>query len=135
MFAHEITVPDSYDAPIYHKSWLAQLRQLLLMYCHQRQVSPNEFCEATWILSRTLCEKHPGNKVWIDGPRAGRQTLLRLNTYSWGENERARYHDGCGQCPIQLTCRRLVPSTHYYISGDIHAGRLRDKPPDEEVPF
>lgn len=135
MFAHEIAVPDSYDVPINHRVWLADFRRLLFTYCLKRRVRPNDFCEATWLLSRILCVQHPGNTAWEDGPRAGRSTPIRLNIYEWNEAERSDYQFSCQQCPIQLSCKRLVPAKFYYIAGDIHASRRRDRPPEDDIPF
>lgn len=133
LLAHEIVVPGSYTAPVYRQELLAGIRDLLTDFCHRYDTTPIELCEAMWILSRTLCVQHPGNRAIKGRENHGRRTHIYLPTIRWTPTDMRRYARACGSCPVVNTCRRCVPSAHYYIAGDVFAGILRTEPPQQDL--
>ena len=41
---------------------LAKGREVTVAYCDKHGVSPMDLCDALWLLSSTICRKHPGNQ-------------------------------------------------------------------------
>ncbi|OGM91168.1 hypothetical protein A2755_02045 [Candidatus Wolfebacteria bacterium RIFCSPHIGHO2_01_FULL_48_22] len=87
-------------------------------------------CDALWILSRTLCRRHPGNNSH-HGEYKARKTELIPRKVAWDKtSQRRTYFETCGKCPVQATCEFNVPSAEYYRRGVLQKRGKREKPPD-----
>jgi len=94
-------------------------RKVTLQYCTKRGVSPLRLCDCTWILSRTICAKYPGNDSSI-GERQGRSTKVTPKMPDWGRGAHIkRYIKSCHMCPINKWCQNAVPSATYYQNGHL----------------
>jgi len=134
VFAHEIVKARSRDANangFYTRPVLASVRALCEDYCRRFNVDPLILCEALWLYSRTMCDKHPGNRS-IVSKRRGRRTKVRPVT-RWTESQARTYEQSCNSCVVNGTCRWLVPSAEYYVRGRITLRGMRDSPPQQSL--
>jgi len=105
------------------------VRALLVQYCEQHKADPLELGAALWLLSRTLCKLHPGNGTRRVGEYWARRIVLVPVEVHWSSTQTRRYERGCGRCPVQGTCRFLIPSLPYYVKGRVEIRGFRRQPP------
>jgi hypothetical protein len=140
LFAHEIMIADWNESGkngYYTKPILAAARKLFQDYSANNNVDPVVLCEAVWLYSGLMCDKHPGN-ISIVGEkgkgkkkkkRKGRKTKI-VPIPRWVSAAQTRaYKKTCAFCVIQDTCRWCVPSAEYYVGGRIVLRGERDAPP------
>lgn len=119
-----ITFGDApYGTNLFREETLRALRTLYLNYAADRDISPLRLCDAVWMLSESLCGRHPGNTTLKpEGRKArkGRATRLIPGPVDiHNPTQQKAYHDSCGICPIQETCQYNLPGTHYYVGGNL----------------
>jgi hypothetical protein len=112
---------------LYKQEVQAAARKLSMGYCHKHGVDPLRLGDALWLLSMGICHMHPGNKVW-QGLRNGRKTILVPAEVTWTDTQVAAYQRSCGKCPVQSTCKFNIPSSYYYVRGQLMAVREREVP-------
>jgi hypothetical protein len=128
IFGHEILILEDKSESAYNKETLALVRGLLSDYSLKHNISPLRLSEAMWIISRTLCNQHPGNISKV-GDYEARKTSIRAIDVTWSRSQIDSYTRACGPCPIERTCRFNIPSAYYYITGAIVIRGIRQKPP------
>jgi hypothetical protein len=132
VLAAEFEPGDGTANGFYREKVLALTRQLFTGFCHKHGADPVQLCEAFWLLSRTLCQRQPGNRSII-GKRNGRKTPVRPITINWSANQISAYEGACGSCPIEESCRYNIPAANYYIQGRIEIRGERQKPPQLDL--
>jgi hypothetical protein len=133
MFSHEILLMDEENSKDYKKI-TDQVRKLLLSYILKYNASPLKMCEAMWIISRTLCEQHPGNSSSM-GEYKARRTEIKPINITWNKSQVMCYARSCASCSIEETCKYTVPSAYYYRHGKILIRGERQKPPQTFLIF
>lgn len=120
---------------LYTDELLATLRKLYYDYAIEHDIDPLRLCDAVWLLSESLCGKHPGN-VTLEPEgrkkRKGRSTVLIPQPVDPANPaQQAAYESSCRNCPIERTCTYNIPGKLYYISGVIiiRGTRYRFPPP------
>ncbi len=96
-------------------------------YCKKHSIDTRHLCDGLWLLSNTLCNKHPGNRS-LTPKRRGRASQIFSFSYGWTETHLIAYDKSCAHCPVEKTCQYHIPSAHYYISGKLIVRSLREKP-------
>jgi hypothetical protein len=132
LFAHEIMIADwnEFSANGYYtKPILAAARELFQKYSAKNNVDPVTLCEAVWLYSGLMCDKHPGNISRVSKKRKGRKTKIDPVARWVSVAQTMAYKKACAFCTIQDTCRWCVPSAEYYIGGRIVLRGERDAPP------
>ncbi len=129
VFANEIITAEKEEANgngFYTKPVLLAVREICLNYCIEKGVDPLILCEAVWLFSKLMCNRHPGNESEVGG-RHGRKTELSP-IKRWTASQSQSYVAACGSCVIESTCMHCVPSAAYYISGKIILRERRESP-------
>ena len=118
-----------------------RVRHYLSIYCLKYKVDPLRLCDAMWLLSRALCNQHPGNNSivgkmeMVNGARIrvrmGRRTAIKPTIITWSEAQTFAYLRSCGSCPVEQSCSLLIPSANYYVSGVIKVRGERTKSPQQ----
>lgn len=134
MFSHEILILDDDENGSGYKKITDRARELLSCYILKHGICPLKMCEGMWIISRTLCEQHPGNSSNM-GKRRGRKTEIKPILITWNKSQKNSYFRSCGFCPIEETCKYNIPSANYYNQGKITIRSVRQKPPQEFIKF
>ncbi len=130
------------DAPhgtnLYQPETTAALRELYENYADEKQVDARRLCNATWMLSESLCGMNPGNGTKEPHGRAardGRSTYLVPNKVDVNDPaQQNAYEKSCRICPLQRTCKFNIPGTPYYVAGSliIRGERLEFPPLPEQ---
>jgi len=100
-------------------------------YCSEHGYrSSVPLCDALWTLSRSFCNRHPGNDSII-GESNGRKTEVFPREFSWEHGGTAikAYENTCLRCPIEGFCKNSVPWANYRHTGDIIIRGRRGRPP------
>ncbi len=119
--------PDNYNFRT--EKMFAAARELTQRYCRERKVDPTELCDATWFLSSIACRCHPGNKSIVPRDEDSRVITVVPKEISWTKQNIENYLNTCSQCPIEGTCRWLVPSANLYRLGKLQIRGPRGRPP------
>lgn len=133
MFSHEIFILEGENGSDYKKITDC-VRELLSDYIRKCNANLLKMCEGMWIISRMLCERHPGNSSKI-GKRKDRKTEIKAIPVIWNKSQRNSYFLSCGSCPIEKTCRYNIPSADYYSHAKIIIRGERQKPPQTSFLF
>ncbi len=128
MFSHEILILEENENGHNYKKVTDRVREILSNYIIKYNASPLKMCEAMWVISRTLCEQHPGNKSNI-GDYKARRTEVSPIKITWNRAQVNSYFRTCASCPIEGTCKYNIPSANYYRHGRIMIRGERQKPP------
>lgn len=109
---------------LYTEETLSTLRKLYYDYAVEHGVSPLRLCDAVWLLSESLCGKHPGN-VTLEPEgrknRKGRATVLvPLPVDPTSPAQQRAYEASCRICPVENTCEFNVPGKPNYVWGAVY---------------
>lgn len=136
---HLPEIPESGKVGHAYEQLAGIVRPLLYDYCRQQGVNPLLLVNALWLLSSNLCDQNPGNRSMvgkmeiINGKRirvrSGRRTPITPVPITWSHSQTATYLRTCGSCVLENSCRWLVPSAYYYVSGVVKVRGPRTKPP------
>lgn len=118
--AHEILDTETNTKTnILSPEYLQAARDISVKFCLEHNESPLDLCGALWLLSRTWCSLHPGNASEV-GIYHGRKTHIGVSKKSrWTQKNAFTYEATCGRCPIEKTCKYLIPAGYYYRQGKI----------------
>ncbi len=110
------------------EKFLPLAREVTLRYVVEMKEDPQLLADGLWLLSRTYCRHHPGNKCSIDKIRKARSRHITEIPVVWNKQAEERYDRTCAQCPVERSCKYNVPSAYYYVKGIVLVTRLRDNP-------
>ena len=136
-----VTFPDldhEPDLDVWSDQLQAALRDIYTDYAVRKNHTPEDLCNAVWLLSGVLCSEAPGNAVTQVSPkdeRWGRSTLLAPIKVNPGSNrDREKYAKTCAKCPASLHCKWNIPAGRYYIHGAlIRDVKLELLPPAQQL--
>jgi hypothetical protein len=117
----------------YRESLLPYARKVTLRYVVDTGVASEHLADVLWLLSRSFCRRHPGNKSSVDKVRRGRRREITELPVVWTETAVRTYDRTCGRCPIENLCEWNIPSSNYYVKGKIRWRSERAKPPQLEL--
>ncbi len=115
------------DRDVFSEELRAALRRTFLEYAVEHEVNPIELTDALWLLSSTICSRHPGN-ITYSGAYSARSTELRSHKPTWSDVELRAHQASCGQCPVQPWCDWDVPNAQYTRKGQLLLLRRRSRP-------
>ena len=133
-FAHEVLRVEEYDNRNFYKpEVLAAARELTKSYAREHDLDPLRLSEVFWCLSRSICERHPGNTSSGGRIRRGRKTILTPGVVDWRFSQQRAYHSACASCPVEGTCNWNIPSSPYYIQGKLVVRGRRERSPQLHI--
>lgn len=122
----DVKLPADYYSP----QVLRATRAVTEQYQRDAGVGPVELCNALWLYGKAMCRYNPGNKSRV-GLYAARRTAIEANHPVWNEKELKDWQRSCGSCAVQQLCMFDIPSSSYFIRGQLIALRPRSLPPHE----
>lgn len=115
----------------YRERIVFMARKITLRYVVEMKEDPQALADGLWLLSRTNCRWHPGNRCSVEKTRKGRHRKITDIPFKWTPYIERRYDKSCGICPVENLCGWTIPSAYYYVKGAIlvRGHRQRPNPP------
>lgn len=117
----------------YREKFLPHAREITLRYVVEERANPQHLADVLWLLSRSWCRHHPGNKSSVDKTRRGRKRVIKDIDVVWNKQSERRYDRTCGRCPVESMCSFNIPSSYYYVKGGIALRSRRANPPQYKL--
>ncbi|MDB5193994.1 MAG: hypothetical protein JWN50_8 [Parcubacteria group bacterium] len=117
----------------FREKFLPYAREVTLRYVVEERANPQHLADVLWILSRSWCRHHPGNKSSVEKTRTARRRHITDLPVVWNASTERRYDRTCGRCPIENECRWNIPSSYYYVKGCIVLRSARIRPPQYKL--
>jgi len=95
-------------------------RRITAKYSAERNVPAVQLADVLWLYSQLMCNLDPNRTRYKKGDQEGRKTLISIaEKVKWTKNNIDNYHDSCGICRFNETCKGHVSEMPYYISGTL----------------
>jgi hypothetical protein len=112
----------------YREKFLPYAREVTLRYIVETGEDTQLLAEGLWLLSRTLCRWHPGNKSSVEKSNRARRRVITDTPFVWTAHTERLYDKSCAICPVEDHCKWNIPSSYYYVKGVILVREARSRP-------